>query len=54
NSRKVLLRLGDIELLLVTFYTKLDILDSSFDDETSGKHTQSYRQIYNFIVVDLE
>ncbi|GJR83922.1 hypothetical protein Tco_0154707 [Tanacetum coccineum] len=42
NSRKVLLRLGDIKLLLVTFYTQLDIFDPFLDDETSSEHTQCY------------
>nr|GEX46318.1 hypothetical protein [Tanacetum cinerariifolium] len=38
---KGLLRWSYVKLLLVTLYTKLKILDSMFDDETSCEHTKS-------------
>ncbi|GJY89231.1 hypothetical protein Tco_0503859 [Tanacetum coccineum] len=45
NSRKGLLRCSDIKLLLVTLYTKLEILDSMFDDKTSCEHAKGHNQV---------
>ncbi|GJV86512.1 hypothetical protein Tco_1530450 [Tanacetum coccineum] len=54
DQRKGLLRYGDIKLLLVTLYTKLVILNSTFDDKTSCEHAKGYNQVNNVTVVKLE
>ncbi|GJS64786.1 hypothetical protein Tco_0679350 [Tanacetum coccineum] len=54
NFRKVLLRFCDVELLLVTFHTQLDIFDSLLDDKTSGEHTLYHRQVNNKFTIEME
>ncbi|GJX99508.1 hypothetical protein Tco_0356527 [Tanacetum coccineum] len=54
NSREVILRLGDIRILLVTFFTQLDIFDSLLDDETPGEHTEFHRQVNNNFTIEME
>ncbi|GKB27416.1 hypothetical protein Tco_0866817 [Tanacetum coccineum] len=39
-----LLTFGDIQFLLVTLYTKLKILDSSFDDKNSCEHMKGHNK----------
>ncbi|GKG13926.1 hypothetical protein Tco_0350886, partial [Tanacetum coccineum] len=51
---KGLLRCGDIKLLLVTLYTKLEILDLTFDDKTSCGHVKGHNQVNNVTAVKLE
>ncbi|GKC53702.1 hypothetical protein Tco_1076447, partial [Tanacetum coccineum] len=48
TTRKGLLRFGDIKFLLITLYTKLKILDSSFDDKTSCKHTKGHNKVNQY------
>ncbi|GJZ04125.1 hypothetical protein Tco_0537400, partial [Tanacetum coccineum] len=54
DSRKGLMRLGDVKFLLVTLYTKLKIPDSTFDDKISCEHTKGHNEVNNVIVVELE
>nr|GEU97187.1 hypothetical protein [Tanacetum cinerariifolium] len=52
--KKGLLRFGDVKFLLVTLYTKLKILDSTFDDKTSCEHMKGHNQVNNVTVIELE
>ncbi|GKD25331.1 hypothetical protein Tco_1231545, partial [Tanacetum coccineum] len=49
---KGLLRFDDVKFLLVNLYTKLKILDTSFDDKTSCEHTKGHNKVNNVIVVE--
>ncbi|GJR03087.1 hypothetical protein Tco_0526071 [Tanacetum coccineum] len=53
-SIKCGLWLGDVELFLITLYSKLYIFDPFLNDETSSKHAQWNYQINNVIAREVE
>ncbi|GJT70110.1 hypothetical protein Tco_1029396 [Tanacetum coccineum] len=48
-----LLRFGEIELLLITYDTKLDIFDTFLNNDSSGEHSQCNCQVDNVTTLEL-
>ncbi|GKD91791.1 hypothetical protein Tco_1371628 [Tanacetum coccineum] len=53
EARSGSFRLGDVDLLLVTFNSELKIFDSLLNNQASGEHSQCYCEVGNIIAREI-